>query len=169
MQKEFKKQKIHGSLTLNMKVNFAIVGRTESQLPVSVTARQSRAFQQYLLSIWIFRLGNWIIVSMNTITKERYRHYHISQVPLKSVQLKRDRYISLYNFEYKQIMLTTNTNYTLSIQWFHWQILHCCIQFQSECKIEPIFRFENDQAKTYNFRFSYSPFCHVFLVTNIDV
>ena len=37
---------MHGSLTLNIKVNFAIVGRTESQLPVSVTVRQSRAYPQ---------------------------------------------------------------------------------------------------------------------------
>ena len=39
---------MHGSLTLNIKVNFAIVGKTESQLPVSVTIRQSRAYQQWL-------------------------------------------------------------------------------------------------------------------------
>ena len=44
--KGIEKAKIHGSLTLNIKVNFAIVARTESQLPVSVTVRQSRAYPQ---------------------------------------------------------------------------------------------------------------------------
>ena len=62
MQKEFKKAKIYRSLTLNIKVNFAIVGRTESQLPVSVTVRQSRAYQQ-----WYYSSG--YNVSPNIITR----------------------------------------------------------------------------------------------------